>query len=473
MLFSSIIFLWFFLPATLILYRVVPKSLKNWVLLFASLFFYAFGEPVYVLLMMFSIAMNWGFGLLINHFAAKDASFWKNPRKLALAGGVVCNLLLLGYFKYAGFFVGALAGITGWNIAVPAIVLPIGISFYTFQAMSYIIDLYRQEISVQKSPFKLGLYISLFPQLIAGPIVQYGDIANQIDSRVVTSADLAYGVRRFVYGLSKKVILSNSFAAVADPIFNAGGGMVSTPAAWLGLLCYTLQIYYDFSGYSDMAIGLGRMFGFNFLENFNYPYISSSIREFWRRWHISLSSWFRSYLYIPLGGNRKGEKRTLFNLLVVFFCTGLWHGASAQFIAWGLYFGLFLIAERLFLGKWLQRCPKIISHIYAVLVVMVSWAIFRGNGLLGGLQFIGTMFGASHVPAFTAMQFLTPRLAVLLVAGIALAGPLQAALPKFKSLLYQQDNAPLWETVLLLLLLVSCFILLVAGSYNPFIYFRF
>lgn len=469
MLFSSIIFLWFFLPAVLVLYAIAPKSAKNWVLLLASLFFYAFGEPVYVLLMIASILMNWAFGLGIHRFGTAPA-----PRRSWLAAGVTLNLLLLGVFKYTGFFLHSIGAVTGLPMPEFSLPLPIGISFYTFQAMSYLIDLYRKEIDVQKSPFKLGLYVSLFPQLIAGPIVRYGDVAAQIDSRTVTAMDRAYGIRRFILGLSKKVILSNGFAAVADPLFNNGAGLISTPAAWLGLVCYTLQIYYDFSGYSDMAIGLGRMFGFHFLENFNYPYMCRSVQDFWRRWHISLSTWFREYLYIPLGGNRKGQSRTLLNLLIVFLCTGLWHGANAQFIVWGAYFGVFLILERLFLGRLLQKCRfSLLPRLYSLLVVLLGWAIFRGNGLREGLRYIAVLFGAQQLPALTFMQFFTPRLALILGLGLLLCGPVQQLFPKLKRALYDDTKAPVTETLGLCLLLAICVILLVGNSYNPFIYFRF
>ena len=341
MVFSSMIFLWLFLPLVLFFYFISNNKLKNIILLIFSLIFYAWGESKYILLMLLSIFINYLFGILIDKFRKHD--------KLFLVLAVITNLGLLGYFKYFNFFVNVVNKINGETlVGFRDIVLPIGISFYTFQILSYVIDLYRKEIKVQKNILNLALYVSFFPQLIAGPIVKYKDVDNEINNRKVDLKLFASGVRRFVYGLGKKVLLSNTLALVVDTIYSYNVSQLNTPLVWIAIIAYTFQIYFDFSGYSDMAIGLGRMFGFHFLENFNLPYISQSITEFWRRWHISLSTWFKEYLYIPLGGNRKGKIRTYLNLFIVFFATGLWHGASFNFIAWGLYYGVFLIIEKLF-----------------------------------------------------------------------------------------------------------------------------
>ncbi len=355
---------------------------------------------------------------------------------------------------------------------MPDIVLPVGISFYTFQAISYLIDLYRGEIGLQKNPFYLALYISFFPQLIAGPIVQYAQIRREIDRRTVTMQDFSYAVKRFVYGLAKKILLANELAWTADRIFNLPVETLSTPLTWLGVICYTFQIYYDFSGYSDMAIGLGRMFGFSFLENFNYPYISTSITEFWRRWHISLSSWFRNYLYIPLGGNRKGKLRTYINLFVVFIATGIWHGASWQFLIWGIYYGILLIAERMFLLEYLKK-HRIIARIYTLLAVVVGWTIFRGNGFSGALKWFYIMFiptsGNKTVPVSV---YLDLRLCFVLFFAVLCRGVIQAV-SKVKEQLYRSDETSNIQTALLAILFSACVIQLVSGTYNPFIYFRF
>ena len=468
MLFSSLVFLWFFLPVVLVASRLLPPRGQNALLLAASLLFYAWGGPSYLILMLVSITLNYVGGLAIA--PARGAA-----RKGVLAAVVAANLLLLGYFKYYTFAAESLTAIFGHAI-LPAkeIALPIGISFYTFQAMSYVIDLYRGRIQVQKNWFRLALYISFFPQLIAGPIVQYVQVADQLAARKLDTASTVYGVKRFLYGLAKKVILANAFAAKADEIFGLAPGDISTPLAWLGALYYTLQIYYDFSGYSDMAIGLGRMFGFHFPENFNYPYLSKSVTEFWRRWHMSLSGWFKEYLYIPLGGNRRGQGRTLINLFIVFLVTGLWHGANWQFVAWGVYYGILLIVERLFLGKWLQRAPAIVGHLYAILCFVCGWVIFRAPGLNAGLSLLKRMFlPSAGSAAYPVLRYLDLRMAVLLIAAVLLCGLLQTLRPRLRESLYSESTPGVGQSVVLLALGFLCVMLLVSSTYNPFIYFRF
>ena len=359
MVFSSLIFLFFFLPAALFCYYIVPQKfirVRNAVLLLFSLFFYFYGEPRLIGILIFSILMNYLFGL----------SMRSTYRKPLLILCVIANLSLLGVFKYLNFFISTADSLLGLSIPVTGIVMPIGISFYTFQALSYVIDVYRREVPPQHDPFSLALYVSMFPQLIAGPIVRYHDVNVQLAVRNHSFAQFSEGISRFLFGLSKKVLLSNVFAQIADGVFKYAPNELSAAGAWMGAIGYTLQIYFDFSGYSDMAIGLGKMFGFEFLENFNYPYISKSVTEFWRRWHISLSTWFRDYVYIPLGGNRCSPARHIFNLLAVWTLTGFWHGANWTFMAWGLYFGILLILEKKFLAGWITRLPSVLQHVYAL-----------------------------------------------------------------------------------------------------------
>lgn len=374
MVFSSLIFLFFFLPAVLFCYYIVPTRFiraRNMVLLLFSLFFYFYGEPKLIIMLVLSILMNYLFGL----------SMRSRYRKSLLIFCITANLTLLGVFKYLNFFIRTADGLLGLNIQLTSIVMPIGISFYTFQALSYVIDVYRREVPPQHDPFSLALYVSMFPQLIAGPIVRYHDVNEQLAVRSHSVAQFSDGISRFVFGLSKKVLLSNVFAQIADGIFAYQPAELSTAAAWLGAIGYTLQIYFDFSGYSDMAIGLGKMFGFTFLENFNYPYISRSVTEFWRRWHISLSTWFRDYVYIPLGGNRCSPARHICNLLVVWTLTGFWHGANWTFMAWGLYFGILLILEKKFLSRLIERLPMILRHVYALFFIIIGWVFFRSDSM--------------------------------------------------------------------------------------------
>lgn len=462
MLFSSMIFLWGFLPLTLLSYYIVKPKYKNILLLIASLIFYAWGEPVYILLMIFTITINYVAGIILDRLS--------RGRKWVLFLSVVINLGLLFYYKYFDLLVSTINKISGnSNLELRDIALPIGISFYTFQAMSYVIDLYKGEIKAQKSWFKLALYISFFPQLIAGPIVRYVDICNQIENRVETIDKFAYGIKRFSYGLGKKVILANSMASIVDNIMKLDMAYIGTGLSWTMAICYTLQIYYDFSGYSDMAIGLGKMFGFDIGENFNYPYISGSIQEFWRRWHISLSSWFKEYVYIPLGGNRKGFIRTLINLSIVFFVTGMWHGAAYTFIIWGLYHGFFSILERLFLGKVLEKNPiKLLNHVYALLVVVVGWVLFRADDIIQALKLIKRMFIYRANIGYNCFAFVGKREIIIIVSAVLLS-----FLPCVRKKQASSDDISIYSIVLSCLILVYCIILLICNTYNPFIYFRF
>jgi alginate O-acetyltransferase complex protein AlgI len=469
MLFSSMEFLWLFLPIVFIVNRLLPRKANNVWLLLASLFFYAFGEPVYILLMLCSIFLNYISGIIMDPLQ-------NGKRKLALVITVIVNLGLLGYFKYFDFFVNLLNLLSGREvIAVRNIALPIGISFYTFQILSYIIDLYRREIKVQKNPLNLALYISFFPQLIAGPIVNYRDIEYDLTNRTVTLEKTAYGVKRFIYGLSKKVLFANTFALTVDKILELSLSDIPSSYLWFAYLLYALQIYFDFSGYSDMAIGFGKMFGFTFLENFDYPYLSSSITEFWRRWHISLSTWFRDYLYIPLGGNRKGLLRTCLNLLIVFVCTGLWHGAGLSFLFWGLWHGFFLILERF----WLKNFPKnkaarVVRHIYTLIVVYFGWIFFRAGSITKAFSTIVRMFSfSSGNDAIYFEAFGGTAVVLIMAVAIFLSGPLQELFPKIKRKLYDETSTGYLQITVLIAILFLSIVSLVSDSYNPFIYFRF
>ena len=465
MVFSSMVFLWIFLPAILAAYFICPPKMRNLLLVLFSLVFYAWGEPVYILLMLFSVMLNYVSGICIEKFP--------DHRKLVLAVGVLANLALLGYFKYFNFAVRLVnkifsaAGIS--LLTAREIALPVGISFYTFQALSYVIDVYRGEVKAQKNFVHMLLYVSFFPQLIAGPIVKYHDIEEQIRQRTVTVDTFYEGVCRFICGLGKKVILSNTFAAYVDGIHGCDFSQVSSISLWLAALFYMLQIYFDFSGYSDMAIGLGRMFGFHFQENFNLPYISASVREFWRRWHISLSSWFRDYLYIPLGGNRKGEFRTYLNLLIVFFATGLWHGAGWNFVLWGLYHGFFLVLERIFLGKILERTPRFVGHVYTLAEVFFGWILFRAASIGDAVSFVKNMFLFHGGTSGAAL--LNGKLLLFLVVGIVLSAPGPWLWKKISS--RKTGDVSIVSMLVYVLILWYSIMLLINNTYNPFIYFRF
>ncbi len=470
MLFSSMIFLWLFLPVVFLGYRLIPGKCRNVFLTLASLFFYAWGEPVYICLMLTVILINYCFGIFMDRYPGH--------KKCHLILCVAINLLILGYFKYYDFFVVNLNRVFGSGyFSLKNIALPIGISFYIFQTLSYVIDLYRGEIHVQKNIIDLALYTSFFPQLIAGPIVKYRDVETQIRTRSLDSEKTAYGIKRFIYGLSKKVILSNTLAQTVDAILGKGVAELSGGAVWLAILLYTLQIYYDFSGYSDMAIGLARMFGFELNENFNYPYIARSVTEFWRRWHISLSTWFKEYVYIPLGGNRKGIRRTYFNLSVVFLLTGFWHGASFNFIVWGALHGAFMIVERMGLSKWIEknRVSRFFGHVYTLGVVILCWTFFRAGSLGEALSWLRVMFMGNPTGEFVykISNFTDRRMLFLTAAAILFAGPAQCVFKKMKQALYNERQLYLLECILQLGLLGLCIMLLVNNTYNPFIYFKF
>ncbi|MBQ2613817.1 MAG: MBOAT family protein [Clostridia bacterium] len=466
MLFSGIPFLYYFLPLVLFVYVLSPKKLKNSVLLLFSLVFYAWGEPKYVFLMLLSILVNYGLGLLIERHRA---DMWG---KVFIILSAVFSLGMLGYFKYADFFIENFNALTGLSLPLLKIALPIGISFYTFQILSYTIDVYRGTVKAQRNLITLGAYITLFPQLIAGPIVRYVDVEKRLLERTHSFSKAAEGIRRFVIGLSKKVLLANTlgeFCAAFPAI-----GDQSVLLYWLYVIAYMLQVYFDFSGYSDMAIGLGKLFGFDFLENFRYPFISSSISEFWRRWHISLGSWFRDYLYIPMGGNRVNKPRFLLNIFTVWFLTGFWHGAEWNFVVWGLYFAVLLLIEKWFLAEFLQK-NRVIAHLYVLFFTAISFAIFSGSGLEEALSRVGGMFGAGGLP-LTSLSFWYQlrNYGVVLLIAILCATPVFV---KLKERLMQNKVTRLCLEVLeipfLLLLLVIVTAYLADGSFNPFLYFRF
>ncbi len=469
MVFSSVIFLCIFFPIVFIFHTILPIGrVRNAVLIIASILFYAYGEPVYVILLLASVLMNYLLGLGVSGKAGK----------FFLATAVIVNIGLLVVFKYAGFLAVSLNNVlpSGMQVPVPKLSLPIGISFYTFQALSYVIDVYRKQVKVQKNPLKLLLYISFFPQLIAGPIVKYHDIETEIRDRKVTIDGVWSGLIRFSVGLGKKVLIANTMAFAADRLFALETAQVGVLAAWIAAFAYLMQIYFDFSGYSDMAIGLGLMFGFHFQENFNYPYISGSIREFWRRWHISLSTWFRDYLYIPLGGNRKGKWRTIFNKFVVFFCTGFWHGANWTFLVWGLFHGFLEMLEE---KKWIpvHWGIKVFNHIYTLLMVTVGFVMFRADTLRQGISMIGSMFGACANPAAGyagAIALMSPYMICISVCAILGATPLLAnGVKKMRSGKHAEAWMPYLEMLFALIILGLAFMALASDSYNPFIYFRF
>ncbi len=468
MVFSSPLFIFIFLPITLAAYYLIPgRAYRNVVLFVLSLIFYAWGEPRFVLLMVFSIALNYTAGLLVERF--------KNSIKKAravLIVSVVVNLLLLAVFKYTALFVDTLKSILPFmsTVATPIIPLPIGISFYTFQAMSYVIDVYRRETGVQRNPVYFGAYVTLFPQLIAGPIVRYRDVADQMEGRRETMEGFVSGIKLFSVGLAKKVLLANQLAALWR-VLKVGADTNGIIGSWVGIIAFSLQIYFDFGGYSDMAIGLGRMFGFEFLKNFDYPYISKSISEFWRRWHISLGTWFREYVYIPLGGNRKGLPRTIVNLMVVWGLTGLWHGASWNFALWGLYFGVLIILERLFLGKLLEKLPKWLSNLYMLVLVVLGWALFDFTDMRALGPYLASLFTVGKAGAIShdALVYVVNYLPVLIAACVG-SFPL---VKKLHDKLTARPGGEWIDVALVAASLVLCTASLVAGGYNPFIYFRF
>ena len=483
MIFSSVIFLFLFLPITLVLYAVVGPKFRNAFLLLSSIIFYAWGEKIFTLIMLASITVNYLVGMGIDHFRNRASA------KIFLVVGIVFNVLLLSAFKYTNFAADNLNLILEpvglGTIEVAPVHLPIGISFFTFQAMSYIIDVWRRDAEVLKSPINIGLYISLFPQLIAGPIVRYHDIAQQIVRRHVRARDFAEGVERFIIGIGKKVIIANQVAIIADKAFALPPHSLSPFYAWLGSICFVLQVYFDFSGYSDMAIGLGRMFGFRFLENFNYPYISKSITEFWTRWHISLSTWFRDYLYIPLGGNRLGPVRTYLNLITIFFLCGLWHGAKWNYVIWGLSHGFFMVLERLGLNRVLKKQVFPLPHIYTMYVFTTTLTIFRADTIPLAMDYLAVMhgFGYQSNVGTAALLHVDADIQAAIMAGILFSFPVFIPLKKLGNYLIGKSSefvstvvgasANLMKTSVLVIILYMSIIFLSSGTYNPFIYYRF
>jgi len=453
MVFSSLPFLFLFLVIVLIGNYLLPSRARNYFLLIANLVFYAYGEPVYLLLMLASVLVNYCAALLVEKAASKC---WK---RIWLIAAVAVNLAALGWFKYAGLFASAV------GLSLPEIVLPVGISFYTFQAMSYVVDVYWGACKATGNFVDFAAYISLFPQLIAGPIVRYSDVALQLRERKPTMSKFSWGVRMFVIGLAKKILLANQFALLWNSV-SADPAAAGTLAAWCGLAAYTMQIYFDFGGYSDMARGLGAMLGFDFCVNFNYPYIAKSITEFWRRWHMSLSTWFRDYVYIPLGGSRKGAARTACNLMIVWMLTGFWHGAGWNFLLWGFYYGVLLLIEKFLLRRWLERLPGVCRWLYTMLLVAIGWVFFACTDLSAALDYLKILFSLTDG---TSAAYLLSWLPILLV-GCAACVPAAARLWKRWE---QKPVMPWLEALLCLIGLVLCTASLVSGSYNPFLYFRF
>jgi alginate O-acetyltransferase complex protein AlgI len=482
MLFSSTIFIYLFLPLTLLGYYICPRSRKNDWLLLTSLIFFAWGGVTYTLLLLGSIVLNYLFGIQVQRNLGKPSG------RTWLVAGVTTNLLMLAVFKYTNFMIGNVNALTELLRIPPMplakILLPVGISFYTFHALSYLIDIYRGKVAAQRNILDLALYVSMFSQLVAGPIIRYSDVWQQLHDRTHALEKFSSGVERFLIGLAKKVLLANVFARVADPIFDGNLTDLGAANAWLGIVCYSLQIYYDFAGYSDMAIGLGRMFGFDFMENFNFPYLARSIKDFWRRWHISLSTFFRDYVYIPLGGNQKGTGRTYFNLVVVFFLTGFWHGASWSFVAWGLLHGMLMVIERLGFEQWLARTWRPVAHGYTLLAVMLTWVLFRANSFGDALGYWAALvdFAATDAQMGLFYKQFVPEL--FLALAVALLGAFGAfawlqrvvaqakapTSPASRMLAYTYHAG---SALVYAVLLIACTTYLVAGSYNPFIYYRF
>lgn len=468
MLFSSIVFLFTFLPAVMILYYLLPVRFRNVILLLASLVFYAWGEPVYLFLMLLSILFNYFSGLDI----ARNLQD-KRAAKRSLVFNLIINLAVLGFFKYEGFVLDTLNGILPVHISYHALPLPIGISFYTFQILSYIIDVYRGNVKVQTNLPNFALYVTMFPQLIAGPIVQYADVDEQLASREVSRTKFGEGSMYFIRGLAKKVLLANTSGMIFTEVSGLAKGNIAVMTAWLGAFAYMFQIYFDFSGYSDMAIGLGKMLGFEFNMNFNYPYVSKSITEFWRRWHISLSSWFRDYVYIPLGGNRVSKIKHIRNLLIVWFLTGLWHGAAWNFVAWGLYYGVILIIEKYLLSPVLDRLPDVVRHIYSIVLVVIGWVLFFSSSFGQAADYIRVMFGAgAHGFADReSMYLLTSNLILWL---ILIFGSTPLVHFRYEHMLRSKKwNTTIINSVVYAALFIVCIAYLVTETYNPFLYFRF
>ena len=466
MVFSSLMFLFVYLPVTLAVYYLAPLRARNLVLLLVSLLFYGWGEPVYIAVMVASVAINYAFGLLVEKYRADD----KKARRIVLSS-VLFNLALLFFFKYFDFAVENLRRVPALSGLRPlGLALPIGISFYTFQTMSYTIDVYRGQARTQRNIVSFGAFVTLFPQLIAGPILQYRDVDKQLTGREHSAETFASGVEIFCVGLAKKVLLANSVGALWSVYKAMDPASLTALGAWMGVLAFSFQIYFDFSGYSDMAVGLGRMFGFEFMRNFNYPYVSRSVTEFWRRWHISLGSWFRNYVYIPLGGNRRGVPRQLVNILVVWAATGFWHGASWNFLLWGLYFAALLMLEKLFLLKWLEKAPRALQHAYALFFIVIGWALFGLEDLNHCASYLAAMFGGNRAGLWSALDgYELSNYAALLPALVIGSTPLMASL--FGRLSARAKGAA--ALILSALALILCTAYLVDATYNPFLYFRF
>ena len=467
MLFSSISFLYYFLAASLIIYFIVPFKFKNLVLLVASLAFYFYGEPVYTLLMLGTAFSSYIHGLLIDHFRGRKLS------KVFLWSSVITSVLVLGFFKYSDFFISNVNSIFHTKISLLGLALPIGISFYTFQTLSYTIDVYRGEAKVQKSFIRLATYVALFPQLIAGPIVRYTTVEEELSNRKHSFENFSYGVNRFIIGLGKKVLIADTLYAMATSLHTMKEASVG--GMWLYAISISLYTYFDFSGYSDMAIGLGRIFGFHFLENFNYPFISKNVAEFWRRWHIALGSWFRDYVYIPLGGNRVPVLRWMFNILVVWFLTGFWHGADWTFIVWGLYFAVFLVLEKFVLNKFFAKLPRFFSHIYVTIAILISFVIFHGVGMSGAISDLGSMFGTANLPFWSSETTynLLSYIFVLIIAIIGATPLVKNAILKLKEKANICRVINVLEPVFHVAVLLITTAYFVDGSFSPFLYFRF
>lgn len=483
MVFSSILFMFRFLPIFLIIYFMAPKRMRNLILFFGSLYFYAWGEPVYVLLMLFSTVSDYLHGRGIEacqirqETKKEEVGKWKRYAVVLLISSIVINLFVLCFFKYADFLINTINLIPGVNLPLLALPLPIGISFYTFQTMSYTIDVYRKEVKTQKNILTFGVFVTMFPQLIAGPIVKYKTVAQELSERNAGLMDVSYGIKRFIIGLGKKVLIANNMGLIWTQISGQNLDETAAATAWLGILAYAFQIYFDFSGYSDMAIGLGNIFGFHFPENFNYPYIAKSITDFWHRWHISLSSWFKEYVYIPLGGNRRGVAKQLRNILIVWALTGIWHGAGWNFLLWGLWFALFLIIEKLFLKKYLDKLPAFVGWLYSMFIVLISWVFFALENISMVSSYFKAMFGVNQAGFIDGAGLYQWKNAMLLfIISIIAATPL----PKRIAARLTESNTEkisvlssfLEKAVLLLLLFLST-AYIVEASYNPFLYFRF
>jgi alginate O-acetyltransferase complex protein AlgI len=463
-----LLFIFVFLPVFILIYYAAPKIIRNLVIVAASLIFYAWGEPIYILIMLFAAVFDFTNGLLIDKFRDN-----KKACRAVLIGSLTVNLGILCFFKYYGFLLSNINALFHLNIAYKSLPLPLGISFYTFQSMSYVIDVYLGKVKAQKNILIYATFVTMFPQLVAGPIVKYIDISKQIENRKESMNLFGEGAELFIIGLSKKVLLANNIGMLWDTIKATPASQLSIASSWLGIIAFTFQIYFDFSGYSDMAMGLGRMMGFHLTQNFNYPYISKSITEFWRRWHMSLGSWFREYVYIPLGGNRKGRLKQYRNIFIVWFLTGFWHGANWNFILWGLYFGAFVTIEKIFLLKWLDKRPKFIAHIYTLLVVVVGWVFFEFENMQQGISFLKTMFGLNSGTLIdsNAIYYIYTNIILFVILAVCSTPVVRNIMLKLKEKI--QTVGVLIMPAVYALLLFFCTAYLVNQSYNPFLYFRF